>query len=451
MKEKLKSFFTKNIALKIVSLIIGFLIWAVIANFQDPTMTTPLTIPVTYTNADLLLSGDSLVMLSGPGTVQINVTTQTSQQTKLKASMFSCTADLTDHTGGDLANQRVHIRVEQTGGEDIILDWSYLRNDPNITVAMDRYITKEFTVQSLPTDSLEEGLILGSTLTFEPASITVSGPESRFTNLASVKAVVSLSALTDGNGGVFTEPVTLDLYDANNQIISNTDGWFTMSQKDALLTAVVSRMKSVAVKSVGTVGTVAEGYRYVSSAITPESVNVYGLKGTVADVTEVLIPAEAIDISGLSEDKTFTVSISNYLPEGVKLVDPSAAEVSVEVFIEPLITETYTVTEDLIRIENADPAMRYEIEKVSHEIRVTGLEEDVNVFEVTDLDPSIDVTGLEEGTHEVPLKFTKRAGYTYEGLEELTVSVTVEPAPEEETTEEATEEATEDESAGAGN
>ncbi|MBR4767551.1 MAG: hypothetical protein IK088_01100 [Lachnospiraceae bacterium] len=439
MKEKLKSFFTKNIALKIVSIILGSLIWMALTNYQDPSVTTPVSVPVTYVNQDLLLESERLVMLSGPSQVQVNVVTSASNQMKVSPSMFSCTADLTDHNGGDLNSQRVHINVKQLGGTDIILDWTYQRNDPNISVVMDRYITKTFPVELLPIDSLAEGLILGSSVTFDPESVEVSGPETRFTNLAHVKAPVSLSDLTDGTGGVFTETVGLNLFDANNQAIPNQDNRFVLNQTTATMTAVVSRIKNVALVFLGAEGTAAEGFRYVNGEPEPSVIQVYGLKGTVADLTSITIPKEAVNIDGLTGDADFEIDITKYLPEGVGLADPSKQMVTVHIYVEALVSETFELTEKDVEIENADPDMVYEIEPFKLPVEVTGFREDVDLFKFAEVRPVINAEGLTEEENECGIVFTKSQAYDLQYDETFRVKVTLKPIEEESTGEETEE------------
>ena len=441
MKKKLKTFFTTNIALKIVSLVLGFVLWAVLAYYQDPIITSTVSVPITYLNADLLRTTEGLVMMSGPSSVQLTVSTKTSKSSDADSSMFTCYADLTDHNGGDLGNQRVHITVNQIGGDEVVLDWNYARNDPNITVVMDRFITKEFKVELLPTDSMTEGLILGDSVTFDPETISVSGPETRFTNLASVKALFSLSDLTEGEGGVFTKDITVNLYDANDKVIQNTDNRFSLSQTNVTMTAIVSRIRSTSVKSMGTVGEVAEGYRYVTSTISPDSLTVYGLKSTIADLTEVTIPASAIDITGLTGDKTYEINILEYLPEGVSLVDATKETVNVTVHVEKLVTKKFTLTENDLIVNGKKDGFEYTIEPFSYEISVTGLQEDIDVFRISETRPTISLDAVEEeGEHEVEIGFAAVQGYSFEGTGNLTAKVTAskeqESSPEESGSEE---------------
>ena len=128
MKNRIKRLFTQNIGWKIVAVLAGILTWALLSNTQDPTVSKTLNIPIQYLNEDKLLANEKLVKISGPDTVTIITSFRQSQYRKVNESLFTCTADLVDHSGGDLSSQRVHVNVEQIGGSNIILDWNYLRN-----------------------------------------------------------------------------------------------------------------------------------------------------------------------------------------------------------------------------------------------------------------------------------------------------------------------------------
>ena len=439
MKAKIKAFFTRNIALKIISLVLGLGLWVLFSNIQDPAITRVVNVPIVYTNADLLASQDHAIMLSGPEYVQINVTVHTSKQSQVNYSMFRCTADLTDRSGGDLSNQRVHVNVTQVGGTNLILDWSYSRNDPNIVVVMDEIIEREFTVELLATDRLTEGLVLAGSVSFRPETVTVSGPLSRFGRVASVKAQVSLSEFTDGNGGTFTEEVPIYLFDGNDKIL--TDSQITLSQDTVTMTAIVSRVKTSQVKLLGTTGKVAQGYRYVSSEVSPETVSVYGLKGTVADLSEIYIPDTAVDITGLTGDEEYELNIEDYLPEGVKLLDGTNGTITVKVFVEALVTQSYPIYLYDMDIIGKASDMEYTIDTTGLRLVVSGLEEDMKVFKLSNVRPVLDLTDYEPGTYRVPVTILKLAGYEFPNVDDLSVPVEIRLNRTEEPTEEGPEEA----------
>ncbi|MBP5224795.1 MAG: hypothetical protein J6Z38_04355 [Lachnospiraceae bacterium] len=422
MKEKIKGFFTNNVGWKLVSLLLGLVIWAVITNTQDPVQTKVVNVPIRYLNEEQLLREENLIFMSGPDTVSISVQAQNSKLASVTSALFSCEADLMDHNGGDISSQRVHLTVTQTGGESIIHDWSYVRNNPNINVVMDERVTKEYPIQLLPEDSLTEGLILEGSVVFNPAVVTVTGPKTRFADVAAVKAAVNMKELSNEGSGNIQRLVELRLYDANNRVIS--DSSLKLSVTYSMMSATIDRLQSVTVIVSGTIGTPSEGYRYLSSAVSPQTLSVQGLKGAVADFTEVYIPAEDIDITGITGPKDYQVDVTKYFPDGVRLSDGDGI-VTVHIDVEPVTSRRFEIRPGDILIYGEEEGYEYTLRSMEVDVMVQGFDEDLDVFRVSKLGPAVDVSGLEEGYHEVPIEINTVAGYRIENAEELVTFVTV--------------------------
>ena len=428
MKDKFKrfliNFFTKNIPLKIFSVLIGLVIWVLLSNSQDPVITKPINVPITYTNADVLLEKEGLVVIDRPETATIQVSYHQANASRVSPNLFTCTADVSDHTGGLLSSQRVHINVRQTGGSNVIVNWNYQRNDPNTTVVMDEYIEKQFKIELLAEDSLTEGLILEDSLSFSPAEITVGGPSGRFGSLASAKAVVNLQELSENGGGVIEKEVAIGLYDANDRLIPNTDGALTLSQSTAILNATISRRAMAYVRVSGVTGEPADGYRYLSCTVDPESIAVRGLKSSLADLTEIFIPDDVIDISGISESRIYTVDITPYLPEGISL-EGSEPYVNVLVSVEAVTEKNVTIPAENIALKGTRSGLMYEFRTASVNLLVKGFQEDLDVLTLSSLAPSADVSQIGTGTHYVKVDVNRVPGYTYENADNLRVYITV--------------------------
>jgi hypothetical protein len=55
MKDKLRAMLTRNVAMKLVSIVLALLVWVTIINLSDPTVTKTITgIPIEWRNEDLV-------------------------------------------------------------------------------------------------------------------------------------------------------------------------------------------------------------------------------------------------------------------------------------------------------------------------------------------------------------------------------------------------------------
>ena len=435
-KKGFMTLLTNNTVLKIVALLAGILIWAMLSNANDPIVSRPVPVPIIYQFEDKLLKEEELKVISAPSTISITVSYHQSDASKISASMFTCTADLMNHSGGDLSSQRVYISVTQVSGRNYVTDWSYPKNDPSVVVSMDNYITKTFTIQPMLENDLPEGLLLDPSVSFEPSTITVSGPLSQFSSLASVRARVDLQELSQEGGGNITKEITLALYDANDRVIVNEN--LIMSQDKTVLSAVVKRITTASIRLEGVTGEPAYGIRYLSSSIIPDKVTVLGLKSTLADLSDITIPADAIDISGITENTSFLLDIRNYMPDGVEFAgdDPS---IEVMIYVEKLETKVIQIPSTDIHIKNQKENCTYELSSSTLLLRVKGFDEDLEVLNVASLEPSIDVAGLSGGRYRVKVDFVELAGYTLENGDSLFTYVDVIEETEATTPEETTE------------
>ena len=428
MKNRLKRIFTTNIGWKIAAVFIGIIIWAVLSNTQDPVVTVPLDIPITYTHEESLLKNESLYVLTRPETVRINARVHQSKSRKATASLFTCTADLVDHSGGDLSSQRIHINVQQIGGTDIVIDWSYYRSDPNITVTMDEYISKEFTVALKAEGNLSADAQFQEPVQFSPSVVTVSGPKSRFANVNSVKATVNLPQLNaKGPGTVTEDAVEVKMYDANDEEIRNTDGSLVMSADTVSLTATIARLRELAVILEGTSGTPAEGYRVDTSltSLSPTVIVVKGLKGNLSELNTLVIPASLVNVDGISSSTSYEISLAELLPEGVTIAE-GASTANVTVNVEALVAEERNYNTSNIQLLNTDELYLYTILENSIPIQVRGFQEDLSVLDINaSLQSRIDVSGLEPGTHTVSVQADALSGYYWDNIDRLNVTLRV--------------------------
>jgi len=427
MKDKnrsaLRSFFTDNIWYKIAAFMIAVIVWALLSNTEDPVTSKDLYIPVTYLYEEKLLNTEKLCVISSPSTVRITVQARNSNLTRVKADLFSCTADLMSHSGGDLTSQLVHVEVKQNSGYDIVLDWNYYKSDPTVAVSMDEYIEKSFYVNLGITGTLPEGLFLGSTRDFEPGTVTVSGPKSKFGNIASVQATLDLSEIADIGSGFFEKELDLKMYDSNDNVISNSDQVLKLSSETAVLYSVLIRERTLAVRTEGTAGTPADAHRITSVKVEPEILEVNGLDQNFENADEILIPAGVIDVSGISGTTTYRVDVNPYLPEGVTPVGDGIVTVTVDV--EAMETASFTFAAGDITLISHERGYDYTVSASSSvTLRVRGYREDLEGISKESFQAVADLTGLTDGRNRVRVEIIQIAGLRYENADSLFVNIT---------------------------
>ena len=114
----MKSLFTKNLGLKIISILAAFFLWLVVVNVDDPIISKTYTgITVEIQNEDVLTEQDKCYEIIGDtGTVNVVVTAHRSILDGMSKDYIKATADLRQLTSLDT----VPIEVKSTRFSDRI-------------------------------------------------------------------------------------------------------------------------------------------------------------------------------------------------------------------------------------------------------------------------------------------------------------------------------------------
>ena len=146
------------------------------------------------------------------------------------------------------------------------------------------------------------------------------------------------------------------------------------------------KIKSVPI-ALSVSGTPAEGYKYTGYSSEPETVQIYGEKEIIDKIEEIDVPA--IDVSGASEPVQKAVDISEYLPEGVRLVDEKTANVTVTAMVEEEGTRTINFTVSSIQINNLAEGLQVSYEPDAEiSLRFSG---DQKALEALDISSAVSV------------------------------------------------------------
>lgn len=321
MKNKL----TKNIGLKLISLIAAFFLWLVVVNIDDPVINkTYSNIPVEILNTDVITNeGKCYEVLGGTDTVNVVVTAKRSVIDDMSRDYIKATADMKALTFLDT----VPIEVKAIRYADKIESVSTRTESLKLQLedVVEHVVPLTVHVEGEP----EDGFILSSaTPKFD--KITVLGPESSVFKVASASCTISVDSLTSDESLY----VPVALFDADGYEIA--DEKLTKDNNNVSVNVVIWATKEIPL-SCGISGTPAEGYSISGSAVMePASVVITGRSAYLDSMTTIYIPAEFVSVNGLSESMATDVDISSLLPNGISFADESFnGVVNIGVQIEP--------------------------------------------------------------------------------------------------------------------
>ena len=274
---------------------------------------------------------------------------------------------------------------------------------------------RRFIITADTSGKVADGYALGEVTVTNPNVLNVSGPASIVNKIDSVVATIDV----DGMSMNLSDNVIPALYDADGQEIDTTK--LKLSNTTVTISAKILSVKEIPLVF-STSGVPYGDNRVVEISSKPETIKVKGSSTTLNPLSSLNIPGDVLNVSGASEDITTTIDISEYLPDGVELVNASDATVTVTVRIEAYELKKFNLSTSQINVNGLDSNYDLSFDQSTVAVTVSGLKNDLNKLNTRQLSASIDVTDLGVGTHQVNLDLNlDEDNYAYQ-----TITVTIE-------------------------
>ena len=416
MKEKI----TNNLLLKILSLIIAFLVWLIVVNADNPIMTESFVVSDVQLLNEAYIDADGKMCMQDEEQDPIRVTIRAERKVldRISASDIRAVADLQQAVSLDTDPVMVPITAVCAGiaPEDIQV------TPQNLSLHVEDKDTQEFVVNVTTNNTRPDRGYEVGTLLSNPEKIKITGPISLINKIDRVNAAIDVSDASED----VTEETEVTVIDKNGEVFSDTDMAYLNVSK-VYVTARLWEVRSDVRIRAEYSGTAAEGYEAESITTTPNVITVAGSTSALEELEEqnntIWIPADAVDISGEKSDYEEKINISDYLPEGLKLTADSSEDLFIRVNILPEGSSVCEVPTKNIIVENAPDTMQVAFDTAMIEVRVKKTSEDLEDLTEKEIQASIDLEDIEEGSHELPVEIRLPEGY--ELVDEVTTGVEV--------------------------
>ncbi len=403
-----KNKLTDNLFLRILAVLVAVLVWIIVVNVSDPIIESTYSgVPVEILNADLISKqNETYEILNGSNTISVTITAKRSINDLLGKENIKATADMQE-----LNEEKgtIRIRLETNKYNDKIE--SIKSKTDVVEVEIENLSKRQLSITSVINGEPVEGYITGD-VTLDQNVVTVQGPES----IVSEIAYAAVEASVAGMSGSISTTAVIRYYDeANNQVDASrlTGNINTVSIRVELLAT-----KSLPLKFAIT-GTPADDYG-LSGEITSdiEEVLVAGKLNTLVGLTNISIPASAIDVTDKRESFTVVLDLNKYLPDNVRLADEDFdGKVAVTVGIAPMETRIVAVPRSRFLITGlSDEKQRAALADTDDTVEVTfkGMPADLERLETDELIGTVaiedymskrNITTIKEGVYDIPVSF----------------------------------------------
>ena len=382
----MKKSLTNNIGLKLLAFIFAFMLWLLVVNIDDPVDTKTFdSIPVTIEHA-----------LDGTDTVSVTVSATRSVLEKISAENIVATADMREL----YLESQIPIEITIPGYEFETASAS----PRNVQVKIEQNKSDTFPITVTTTGTVRDGYVLGN-VQADPERVTVNGPESVIDQISKVVAEVNVSGLSSDS----SIDAVLTYYDEDNNEISAEQLANNLGTTGVKVNVTLYHTARIPVTVDTSEVTAADGYSISEVTWTPEEIQLAGEEEVLDALKEIRIPADAIDITSISQRTEKTVDITPYLPEGTRLVDENGNNILVTARVAREGTKSFDIPVGSITVNNLDDALTVSGYGSGDdlEVHIGGPQEQLNSLELSDLAVSIDLKNCTEaGEYEVPVTIT---------------------------------------------
>ncbi len=391
----MKSKITANLGLRIISLFFAFILWLVVNNIENPTVTESyVNIPVKLLNTDLITdAGKVYEIIEGTDVVErVSVKAPKSVHSSLNAGDITATADVSELSSLDTISIKFSSSIY---GEDIE---SIKGSIDTVKLNIENKRSKTLALKAGVSGSVAEGYLVGE-VTTDQNLVRISGPESLIERVVRAAVEIDVSGFTNDIG----TNLDIRLYDEEDRLIQ--DSRISQNIKSVGTNVNIYQTTEVPIYFEAS-GTPTAGYRVSGEPVgNLQTIKIAGKGNVIRNVAAIEVPAEEVDVTGQSSDFVTEINVREFLPDNVFLADASQAKIQVSVSIEQEVSREISVSGKEIEVINVPEGFRATVAEIEDgtTIDVIGLSQDVSAIRVNELKGTVDILKwMEEQEMEEP-------------------------------------------------
>ena len=403
----MKKLLTRNLGLKLASLLLAFVLWFLVAQIYDPKDTVTFNnIQVRLINTELLdEEGKVYEVLDNSNLVRVTVTgPQSIVKSELRRSDIVAEADMSKLT--DINTIAITYYCENISNDSVEIKG----NHDSVRLNVEDKTSKWIKLESKTIGDVASGYMIGN-VTLDQTNIEVTGPKSAISQVDHAGVDINVTDSTTS----LSANVDIKLYDADdNELVLES---VKKNVDSAYMTVEVLATKEVPVE-IEYMGVPEDGYMAtgeVESSV--PTVRIAGNVSTLVGISAITVPEDRMNITGQSDNLVDIINLKEYLPANVRLADKSFdGKITATVYIEPIVSKDLTVAAENISVTGVPDGMEAEITSTAEEynITVSGLSRDVSILHDSSVTGILNLTqwmednGVEEltpGNYTIPITF----------------------------------------------
>jgi len=384
MKERL----TRNLGMKIISLIIAVFLWIIINGLTDPITTEVIEdIPVRLVNEEAMNSVGKIFEVVSGDYITVKVRAKRSVAESLDIDDFFAVADVSKMT----EMHAVEIVVNCTSFNETEVEILAKRTDDGtgmMMLALEESDTQSFAVSVVPDGTVADGYYITESLA-SPNLLTITGSKTQIGKIAKIAVLVNV----DGATGSFVQSGTPIVYDVNGNVIESSKLSFSAEQVQVSMTLLPTKQIQVRVTENGT-----PFYNYDCTGVeyAPNTVLIAGKSEDLAKISQLDLMC---DISNARTDVESELGIEEHLNKlyGDKYILVGENDhVSVKATIERMQPREISLMTSGLELRDLADDLSVEFSEITTEITVVAVPKYLEDISAASLEPYIDCSAFTE-------------------------------------------------------
>jgi len=392
----MKNFFSRNLGLKILSLLIALLLFSAAPGNKEVSLRKVFTVPLRVLGEETLAERELTLNQRPPETIQITLRGNNAALQNVNIQDLEVSVDLSE--------------VETAGSKELPVSITGL--PPNVTreqdlsVAMnvDDLLNKTVPVKVTFPEQLQ-GQYADRYIIQSADKAYISGPKGVVETIAQGNVQVTGDILKDTEGYLMMTLPILWMDDQGRPVDSET---IKSSVQNIEVTMYPEKEVPI---HINLQGEAAEGYRIMDTVTIPETIRICADPQTLQQIEK--LETHMVDVEGLTRNKSQEIGLLEYA--GVFLCLGQPSEVEVHIQVEALSIRTLEISD----IEPVNLPDEYQASIVDESVTVTlkGLASVLDSIEAEDLYAEVDLADAVRGTR----TYTVTVRDVPEGVDEVEV------------------------------
>ncbi len=367
------------------ALALAVAVWIAAVTAADPDETRQLPNPVAV---EIIGQDPSLVINSDiPKEVEITLRAPRSVWSDLDAdpSLVHVILDLSGLSAGEHTSE-LQIQVDARPVQILAT------TSKSVSFSLESIATKPFAVDVTLSGESAIGYQIGEAM-IEPAEVIVAGAQSQVEKVARTRISVDLEGVREN----VDRTIQVEVLDENGEPVEGV----TVSPESIRVSLPVSQQggyRDVAVKVI-TVGRVASGYRLTDISVFPPVVTVFATNPDLVSNIPGVIETAPLDLQSAKDDINTRLTLN--LPEGVSIVGDQTVLIQAGV---SAIESSITLAGEKVEVIGLGNGLSAIVSPPTVDVIVSGPLPLLDTITRQDVRITVDLTGLEPGTHQVTPK-----------------------------------------------